>query len=109
MTTVYDILRRPIVTEKSNFQSGKLGQYVFEVAHGATKAQIKEAVETLFDVNVERVNVLTAFPEIGLEKARTILAHYGTLKAALDAHNEWEEVEGVGPKTREGVTRVLTE
>ena len=56
-----------------------------------------------------RVNVLTAFPEIGLEKARTILAHYGTLKAALDAHNEWEEVEGVGPKTREGVTRVLTE
>ncbi len=58
MTTVYDVLRRPIVTEKSNFQSGKLGQYVFEVAHGATKAQIKEAVETLFDVKVERVNVL---------------------------------------------------
>ncbi len=58
MTTVYDILRRPIVTEKSNFQSSKLHQYVFEVTRAATKAQIKEAIETLFDVSVQRVNVL---------------------------------------------------
>ena len=58
MTTVYDILRRPIVTEKSNFQSSKLHQYVFEVMRAATKAQIKEAIEALFDVSVQRVNVL---------------------------------------------------
>jgi large subunit ribosomal protein L23 len=58
MTTVYDILRRPIVTEKSNFQSTKLRQYVFEVPRTATKAQVKEAVEAMFDVNVTRVNVL---------------------------------------------------
>ncbi len=58
MTTVYDILRRPIVTEKSNFQTSKLHQYVFEVTRAATKAQIKEAIEALFDVSVQRVNVL---------------------------------------------------
>lgn len=58
MTTIYDILRRPIITEKSSFQSGKLNQYVFEVDSKATKAQIKEAVETLFDVTVLRVNVI---------------------------------------------------
>lgn len=58
MTTVYDILRRPIVTEKSNFQSSKLRQYVFEVPTHATKAQVKEAVEAMFDVSVKRVNVL---------------------------------------------------
>jgi large subunit ribosomal protein L23 len=46
------------VTEKSSFQSSKLHQYVFEVARRATKAQIKESVEALFDVKVERVNVL---------------------------------------------------
>ena len=63
MITVYDVLRRPIVTEKSNFQSGKLGQYVFEVAPAATKSQIKEAVETLFDVQVERVNVMKVPPK----------------------------------------------
>lgn len=48
--TVYDILRRPVITEKSNFQSSTLGQYVFEVQKSATKAQIKEAVEALFAV-----------------------------------------------------------
>jgi large subunit ribosomal protein L23 len=58
MTTIYDILVRPIITEKSSFQSGKLNQYAFEVHPKATKAQIKEAVEILFDVKVLRVNVM---------------------------------------------------
>ncbi|HEY58423.1 MAG TPA: 50S ribosomal protein L23 [Anaerolineae bacterium] len=58
MTTIYDVLRRPIITEKSNYLQRKLGQYVFEVAPGATKPMIKEAVETLFDVTVEKVRVM---------------------------------------------------
>ncbi len=60
MTSVYDILRRPIITEKSSYQSSTLNQYVFEVAPKATKAQIKEAVEALFDVTVVRINVINA-------------------------------------------------
>lgn len=63
MTTVYDVLRRPIVTEKSNYQSSTLGQYVFEVASEANKAEIKEAIEALFDVNVVRVNVIISPPK----------------------------------------------
>lgn len=63
MTTVYDVLRRPIVTEKSNYQSSTLGQYVFEVASKANKAEIKEAIEALFDVNVVRVNVINSPPK----------------------------------------------
>jgi large subunit ribosomal protein L23 len=58
--TIYDILRRPIETEKSRHQNAKLHQYVFEVDRRATKTQIKEAVETLFDVDVEKVNVVVA-------------------------------------------------
>lgn len=58
MTSIYDILRKPIITEKSSYQSSELNQYVFEVHQKATKAQIKEAVETLFDVTVLRVNVI---------------------------------------------------
>lgn len=58
MTTIYDVLRRPIETEKSRHQSGKLHQYVFEVMRNATKVQIKDAVQTLFDVEVEKVNVI---------------------------------------------------
>lgn len=58
MTTIYDVLRRPIITEKSNYQNSELHQYVFEVSGDATKNQIKDAVETLFDVEVLRVNVI---------------------------------------------------
>jgi large subunit ribosomal protein L23 len=58
MATIYEVLRRPLVTEKSNFQNSELHQYVFEVAPDATKRMVKDAIETLFDVNVLRVNVI---------------------------------------------------
>jgi large subunit ribosomal protein L23 len=60
MITIYDVLRRPLVTEKSNYQVNKLHQYVFEVAAEANKTLIKDAVEKLFNVTVVRVNVLNA-------------------------------------------------
>ncbi len=58
MTSVYDILRKPIITEKSNYQAGDLNQYVFEVSMDATKQMVKDAVETVFDVDVARVNII---------------------------------------------------
>ena len=58
MTTLYEVLRRPLITEKSNYMNSKLHQYVFEVASDATKAMVKNAVETIFDVKVLRVNVI---------------------------------------------------
>lgn len=58
MTTIYDVLRRPIITEKSNYLNEDLHQYVFEVASDATKSMVKDAVETLFDVDVLRVNII---------------------------------------------------
>ena len=53
----YDVIRSPIVTEKSTMAS-EHGQVVFEVAIDATKTQIKEAVEALFSVKVKAVNTL---------------------------------------------------
>lgn len=59
MTTIYDVLRRPLITEKSNYQNEKLNQFVFEVSSDASKTLVKDAVETLFDgVIVERVNII---------------------------------------------------
>ncbi|MGV8049928.1 MAG: 50S ribosomal protein L23 [Anaerolineaceae bacterium] len=55
---VFEILRRPVVTEKSNYQASKLHQYVFEVASYATREMVKTAVETAFDVDVVRVNII---------------------------------------------------
>ncbi|WP_018631574.1 50S ribosomal protein L23 [Neomegalonema perideroedes] len=53
----YDVLRRPIVTEKSTMAS-EHNAVVFEVAIDANKPQIKEAVEALFKVEVAKVNTL---------------------------------------------------
>ena len=51
----YEVLRRPIVTEKSTLLAA-LGKYVFEVTINANKPQIREAVERAFDVHVTSVN-----------------------------------------------------
>jgi large subunit ribosomal protein L23 len=53
----YDIIVAPVVTEKATMAS-EHNKVVFRVASKATKPQIKEAVERLFDVKVKRVNTL---------------------------------------------------
>ena len=53
----YDIILSPVITEKATMAS-EHGQVMFRVAAHATKPQIKEAVEKLFDVKVKRVNTL---------------------------------------------------
>jgi large subunit ribosomal protein L23 len=53
----YDVLLSPIITEKATAAS-EHNKVVFKVARDATKPQIKEAVEKLFDVKVKQVNTL---------------------------------------------------
>jgi large subunit ribosomal protein L23 len=53
----YDIIVKPVVTEKATVAS-EHNQVIFRVARHATKPQIKEAVEKLFDVKVKHVNTL---------------------------------------------------
>ncbi len=55
---LYEVLRRPLITEKSAVLQAS-GKYAFEVAGGANKNQIKQAVEKAFKVKVTTVNVMT--------------------------------------------------
>jgi len=55
---VYDILKRPVMTEKSNTQGDEQNQYTFEVDRRANKMQVKDAVETAFNVKVLDVNII---------------------------------------------------
>jgi large subunit ribosomal protein L23 len=55
----YDIIRGPVITEKATMAS-EHDKVTFKVAMDATKPQIKEAVEKLFDVKVTAVNTLIA-------------------------------------------------
>ncbi|HMM15321.1 MAG: 50S ribosomal protein L23 [Parvibaculum sp.] len=53
----YDIIVSPVITEKATMAS-EANQVIFKVAPKATKPQVKEAVEKLFDVKVKAVNTL---------------------------------------------------
>ncbi len=57
MANVYDIIIRPIITERSMADVASK-KYVFEVAKDAGKVEIKNAVETAFGVKVKDVNTL---------------------------------------------------
>ena len=54
----YEILRRPLVTEKGHSLREDQNQYVFEVAMAANKVEIRRAVEKIFDVRVEEVRTM---------------------------------------------------
>lgn len=53
----YDIIIRPIITERTTDQAEQK-RYTFRVAKKATKPQIKNAIEEIFDVKVARVNTM---------------------------------------------------
>jgi large subunit ribosomal protein L23 len=83
MTTIYDIIRRPLVTEKSNYQSSKLHQYSFEVASEATRTLVKDALETLFDVEVVSVNIMNTAAKRGRRRNHRLLVRDPGFKKAI--------------------------
>ena len=85
MSTIYDVLRRPLVTEKSGYQSGRLNQYSFIVSQSATRSQVKDAIETLYDVKVVRVNIMNTPAKRGrrLRSRRLLVRKPGQKKAII--------------------------
>lgn len=55
MNTIFEVIRRPLVTEKTTLQKEGIRTLVFEVHRDATKPEIKKAVEKLLSVKVEQV------------------------------------------------------
>lgn len=84
MNTIYEVLRRPLVTEKTSSQSGKINQYSFVVADNATRTQVKDALETLYDVNVVRVNIINTPAKRGRRlRSRRLLVRKSAFKKAI--------------------------
>jgi len=57
MKNLYEVIRRPLITEKSTRMKETEGCVCFEVHRDATKPEIRKAVQTLFGVKVEQVRV----------------------------------------------------
>ncbi|MBM4465283.1 MAG: 50S ribosomal protein L23 [Chloroflexi bacterium] len=80
---VYEIVKRPISTEKSGILSDYYDQYVFEVDRRANKIQVKEAVEKVFDVDVISVNIMNMPAKRGRFGRRLIVRKSAWKKAVV--------------------------
>jgi large subunit ribosomal protein L23 len=67
MADLYQVIRRPLITEKGLGAKETEATLVFEVAPGATKTEVKQAVETLFKVKVQAVRTANF---VGKERRR---------------------------------------
>jgi large subunit ribosomal protein L23 len=67
MSTLYQVIRRPLITEKGVGVKETENTLVFEVAPGASKTEVKQAVETLFKVKVDSVRTSNV---LGKERRR---------------------------------------
>ena len=68
---LYKVLLAPRITEKSTRVSENSNQYVFKVTSDSNKTEIKDAVEKLFEVNVESVRVVNVKGKSKAFKLRT--------------------------------------
>jgi large subunit ribosomal protein L23 len=92
---LYEVLRRPLVTEKNSALQA-LNKYAFEIADGANKLMIQQAVEKAFKVKVTKVNVITMRGKT--KKVGRQLTHTNPWKKAvvtLQAGDKIEYFEGV--------------
>ena len=82
---LYDVIRKPVITEKATMASEN-NALVFEVAIDANKPLIKEAVETLFNVKVKAVNTV-----VTKGKVKRFRGRLGTRKDVKKAYVTLEE------------------
>ena len=86
----YDIIVSPVVTEKATLAS-EHNKVLFKVASKATKPQIKEAVEKLFDVKVKNVNTLTRKGKLKVFKNK--LGQQSDVKRAIVTLEEGHKID----------------
>ena len=86
---VYTVLVEPHFSEKVSVQGEQSNQYGFKVAKDATKAEIKEAVETIYEVPVKKVTVMNVKGKVkrnirGVSKRPNWKKAYVSLEAGHD-------------------------
>ena len=90
---IYDVIRRPVISEKSTIQVDDLNQYVFEVANEANKIQIKEAVEVIFDVEVDKVRTMVQPAKRGKRGRGAMYRRTKQWKKAIVTLAEGQEID----------------
>lgn len=90
-SSLYQVLKRPLVTEKTNALRDTKNDYAFEVASNANKVEIRKAVETLFGVKVKSVR--TAVVRGKYRRTRQGLGQRPNWKKAIVTLIEGQSIE----------------
>jgi large subunit ribosomal protein L23 len=83
MMNPYEIIVRPIDTEKTRYQASELGQYTFEVHPGANKVEVKQAIEAIYEVRVVAVNTMIMPAKVSRRRGRRHVVRRPVWKKAV--------------------------
>ena len=91
MKTPYDVILKPVISEKS-MDAAQVKKYTFKVAVDANKTEVKNAVEEIFDVEVAKVNIMNV---VGKQKrmGRYVGTTAATKKAIVTLTDSSKEIE----------------
>lgn len=79
----YEIVIRPIDTEKTRYQASELGQYTFEVHPGANKIEVKRAIEAIYEVDIVAVNTMIMPAKASRRRGRRRVVRHSPWKKAV--------------------------
>ncbi len=91
MRTTFEVIKKPIISEKSTVQNELLRTYAFQVAPMSNKQEIREAVEMLFKVKVDRVRTMVIHGKY--KRAGRFVSKRANWKKALVTLKEGQKIE----------------
>ena len=91
MRSVYDVIKRPIISEKSTALAEVGGRYAFEVAPQANKTEIKDAVQRLFNVRVRQVRTMVMHGKV--KRTARALTKQTNWKKAIVTLGEGQKID----------------
>lgn len=86
---MYDIILSPVVTEKTNNQLGN-NKYSFNILDSASKEDIKNSIETIFGVNVEKINIINT--EGKVKRFKGTIGKRSSVKKAVVTLKKGQEI-----------------
>ena len=92
----YEVIIRPIDTEKTRYQASELGQYTFEVSRQSNKIEVKRAVKAIFDVDVVAVNVTNMPAKAKRRRGRRRVVRRSPWKKAIVTLAEGQRLDVFG-------------
>ncbi len=94
MRNQYEVIKRPIISEKSTMLAEVANKYVFEVALSANKNEIRDAVQSLFNVKVKEVRTQVVHGK--LKRRGQFLAKRQNWKKAIISLGEGQKIDFFG-------------